>query len=43
MVIRQQEQIDKLLREVALIKDKLHELKISAVIPESAETPPPHY
>ena len=43
VVIRQQEQIDKLLREVALIKDKLHELKISAVIPESAETPPPHY
>ena len=43
VVIRQQEQIDKLLREVALIKDKLRELKVSAVIPESEETPPPHY
>ena len=43
VVIRQQQQIDQLLKEVALIKDKLQELKVSSVIPQSEETPPPHY
>ena len=43
VVIRQQEQIDRLLQEVKLIKDKLQDLKISSVIPQSEETPPPHY
>lgn len=43
VVIRQQEQIDQLLRELELIKDKLRDLKSSSVVPQSEETPPPHY
>ena len=43
VVIRQQGQIDQLLRELALIKDRLQDMKTASVIPQAEETPPPHY
>lgn len=43
VVIRQQDEIDLLKRELQLLKDRIKEIKISAVVPQSEEAPPPHY
>lgn len=43
VIIRQQEQIDQLADQMKILKDKVQDMKPSLVIPESEETPPPHY
>lgn len=43
VIIRQQTQIDQLAEQIQLLKDKLQDMKPSLVVPESEETPPPHY
>ena len=43
VIIRQQQQIDQLVAQVSLLKDKLQDLAPSLVVAQSEETPPPHY
>lgn len=43
VIIRQQQQIDQLVEQVKLLQDKMQDMKPSLVVPESEETPPPHY
>lgn len=43
VIIRQQQQIDELAGQVRFLQDKMKDMKPSLVVPESEETPPPHY
>ena len=43
VVTRQQAQIDRLAKEVAVLRSHLAGLAPSAVIPAEEEKPPPHY
>lgn len=43
VIIRQQRQIDLLVEQIRLLEDKMKDMKTSLVVPESEETPPPHY
>lgn len=43
VIIRQQQQIDQLAEQIRLLQDKMKDMKPSLVVPESEETPPPHY
>lgn len=43
VVTRQQQEIDRLARELASLKDQLHTLEPSPVANRDEETPPPHY
>lgn len=43
VIIRQQYQLDELAEQIKQLEDKLKDMKPSLVVPESEETPPPHY
>ncbi len=43
VIIRQQKQIDRLVEQVSVLKDKLQDMAPSLVVAQSEETPPPHY
>ncbi len=42
-VTRQQREIDRLVRELEMLKDRLRATAPSPVVPPDEETPPPHY
>ena len=43
VIIRQQAQIDELVVQMRVLQDKIRDIQPSLVIPQSEETPPPHY
>jgi SlyX protein len=43
VVLVQEKELQKLTKEVEQLKTVVKELSVSAVAPESEETPPPHY
>lgn len=43
VVTRQQREIDRLARELDVLRERLHALAPSPVVPPDEETPPPHY
>ena len=43
VLIKQQQRIDILEARIKLLEDKLKDIRPSMLVPESEETPPPHY
>lgn len=43
VVIRQQHQVDLLVEKIKSLQDKMKDMNPSHLVPESEETPPPHY
>jgi len=43
VIIKQQAQIDQLAAQLRLLEDKMKDMKPELVVPQSEETPPPHY
>jgi len=43
IVARQDRDIERLKQEIILLKEKVQEIRVSAVKAEADETPPPHY
>lgn len=43
VVVRQQHEIEQLRQQLTVLRDKLKEFTPELVVPQSQETPPPHY
>ncbi len=43
VIVRQQNQLDMLAEQIHLLEGKMRDMNSSLLIPESEETPPPHY
>lgn len=43
VILRQQQQLDQLAEQIRILQDRIKDMRPDLVIPESQETPPPHY